>query len=285
MPEVSVVIPLFGRHHGLDTLPDVCAGWLDQEIDCEVVVAVAGELPVRVPAGVRVIPADETLGAPGTLRNVAARQARSGWLYLTDADVRPIGRDFLSRCLGLAGPGGAVTQPWMYRLVGAGVSAGPALLAGLPEGRRCLVQPGPSGTAVAVPEERFVMDGEDLMVEPPAAMLAAAGPGELRWRPAFHWGAMLIERATFDQLGGYCEQYVGWGCEDDDLLAKVRATAPLTIAWRVEETLRCLHFEHARPYDSPEFAANRAILAARTAAGPERMVDADRLGLGRRVVA
>ena len=42
MPEVSVLIPLFGAHRGRDVLADVCAGWLAQHIATEVLVAVAG---------------------------------------------------------------------------------------------------------------------------------------------------------------------------------------------------------------------------------------------------
>ena len=76
-------------------------------------------------------------------------------------------------------------------------------------------------------------------------------------------------------VGGYCPHYAGWGCEDDDLLAKVALMTPVTVAWRADPALRCLHFEHHRPYATPAFAANQAILALRLATGPAAMIAAD----------
>ena len=276
---VSVLVPLFGRHRGRDTLAAVGAAWARQDVPCEVVVAVTGDaLPVPAPGSVRVVRADPDPAAPGVLRNIAAARATGDWLYLSDADVRPVGTDYLARALRLAGTG-ALAQPWMYRLVGAGPAG-----FGAPErddelrrlsGIRCcfLQVPAELGAVRVCDDEGFVYEDDTLMVVPPAAMPVAAD--ELRWRPPFHWGGMLVRRSVFDAVGGYFTGYAGWGCEDDDLLAKVGARTTVTVAWQADPSLRCAHFEHTRPYDNPGFAANRARLAQRLADGVEAMIEAD----------
>ena len=188
MPEVSVLIPLFGTHRGYDVLAEVCAGWLGQDVSCEVVVAFAGDQP-EVPADdrVSVVRAGERASEAGPLRNLAARRARADWLYLSDADVRPVGKDYLSRALELAGQG-ALAKPWQYRLVGL---AGAAEQAACPDSdgwwltlarqRCCFLRPGRGRPQVAseivpCPGERFVTRDGDLLVIPPAGLIGAAQP-------------------------------------------------------------------------------------------------------------
>ncbi|GIJ51919.1 hypothetical protein Val02_88050 [Virgisporangium aliadipatigenens] len=280
MTDVSVVIPLFGTHRGRETLPVVCASWLAQSVPCEVVVAVADGPVPALPAGVRVIPADVSPAAPGLLRNVAAARARGSWFYLADADVRPVGVDFLERAKRLAGAG-ALAQPWMYRLLSDALEVDDDALDVFGHEKRCLLLRDAAGRPVPHPDERFVYDGDDLMVPLPEEVLRAAPPEQLRWRAAFHWGSMLLRREVFDAVGGYYDGYRGWGCEDDDLLAKVRAVTSVVTAWRAEPALRCLHFEHDGPYESAEFAANRAVLAGRIAAGVDSMIRADAAAWGK----
>jgi hypothetical protein len=42
MPEVSVIIPLYGPHRGRSVLPTVACAWLMQDVSCEVIVATPG---------------------------------------------------------------------------------------------------------------------------------------------------------------------------------------------------------------------------------------------------
>lgn len=272
-PEVSVLIPLYGDHPGASTLPATARAWLAQSLACEVVVALGGAARARLPDDPRIRVVRATGSAPGPLRNAAARAARGAWLYLSDADVAPIGRDFLARLDALRRQAAAlvVNQPWMYRLVdrvGARVplaapdGSPPFCLATL-DGDRLT----PAGS------EQLVYDGDDLMVIPPASC-CGDGP-ELRWRPVFHWGGTLLARETFDAAGGYCCDYRGWGCEDDDLVIKLDRLGRRACAWRVDPTIACLHFEHPRPYATPAFARNEALLRKRSALGAAAMIDAD----------
>lgn len=163
MPALSVLIPLYGDPPGPSRLREVTAAWLAQDIPCEVVIAVAGELPLRLAAdldqrpGVRVLSAPATTTAPGLLRNLAADHARAELLHLSDADVVPLGLDFLSRGLALA-EGRPVAQPWMHRLSDpAGELAGQPVVDYRPAGRDpfCYVTPGPGRSLQARGDEEI----------------------------------------------------------------------------------------------------------------------------------
>src|SRR5437773_1051957 len=66
----------------------------------------------------------------------------------------------------------------------------------------CVIQDPVEGTAPQLcTDERYVWEDETLMVIPPAGIPLANG--ELRWRPPFHWGGMLVRRDVFDAVGGY----------------------------------------------------------------------------------
>jgi len=204
-------------------------------------------------------------------------------LYLGDADIAPLGTDFLGRALQLRGPH-VVVQPWMHRLI----DTEPAGLAGVAawrppdRGRVCLVTADASGRLVPVPGERFRRRGPMLMVELPPELADPLESPELALRAPFHWGGVLVERRLFQEIGGYCTDYTGWGCEDDDLLVKLAARASLIRAWLFARTLACLHFEHPRRYAGPGLTANRALFDRRTAAGAEAMIAEDlaKNGLG-----
>jgi hypothetical protein len=277
--EVSVLIPLFGQHQGERTLAAVCRAWAHQDIPCEVLVAVAGDVTIEASVPVYKFDVDSARANPGMLRNWAAERAVGSWLYLSDADVRPVGKDYLSRALRLA-DSGALAQPRMFRridhVLGGTLtddSGWDRQLQQLPPSC-CFIKGSPDGAMpLHCSDERYVWEHETPMVIPPEEIPVVNG--ELRWRPPFHWGGMLVRRAVFEELGGYHTGYVGWGCEDDDLLAKVGKCASITIAWREDASLSCVHYEHARPYDNARFGANRRLLAQRIADGAEAMIRAD----------
>jgi N-terminal domain of galactosyltransferase len=274
---VAVILPLFGSHRAAQTLPAVCAAWLAQDVPCEVVVAAAGGF--AVPDGVRLVACEPDARSPGPLRNRAAAAADAPVLYLGDADVVPLGRDFLSRALHLRGAGagaGVVVQPWMYRLVGADDLVGVPQWQQPGRGKVCHVRGGTDGRLVALPGEVFRWDDDVLLVEPPPEAVYPDDSPELLYRAPFHWGGTLVGHDLFDAVGGYCERYVGWGCEDDDLHAKLAGRATVHRAWQVARTLKCVHFEHPRAYHGPELLANKEILRARRASGPDAMIAEDR---------
>jgi N-terminal domain of galactosyltransferase len=280
MVELSVVLPVFGDHRAIETLPAVCQAWLAQDVPCEVVVGVAAgtQLPPVEGNRVRVVRADRAWTAPGPLRNLAAGAARAPVLYLSDGDVEPLSRDFAGRALKLL-DGKALVQPWMYRVVNPSDAAVGAADRPFerPRGRVCHVSVDAEGRLTPVGGEQFRwLSPELLTVEPP--------PG-FGWRYedqspchifSFHWGGIAVRRESFDAVGGYCARYSGWGCEDDDLIAKLDERIGVVRAFRAHaRELSCLHHEHPRTHTSAHFPANLAILTERLAAGVDAMIEED----------
>src|SRR6266545_3233171 len=138
------------------------------------------------------------------------------------------------------------------------------------------VRGGRDGRLAPVPGEVFRWDDDVLLVDPPPAAGYPGDSPQLRLRAPFHWGGTLVRRHLFDAVGGYYERYAGWGCEDDDLHAKLAGRAGVHRAWLVARTLKCVHFEHPRAYHGPALLANQALLRTRLAAGPDAMIEQDR---------
>jgi N-terminal domain of galactosyltransferase len=280
-PLVSVVLPLFGDHRAVRTLPAVSRAWLRQRVPCEVVVAVADgtrlpDLGEALDTGrIRVVAAGRDSISPGPLRNLAAAAARAPVLYLGDADIVPLGRDFLDRALDLLGEG-PVVQPWMYRLVNpADALAGPPLEPPA-RGRACHLSLGPDGLLTAIGGERFSWLNPELLVVDPPDGVGWPTLDDEAWRPApFHWGGIMLRREDFEAVGRYCTRYLGWGCEDDDLIAKLDGRFGVVRAWRTARLLTCLHFEHPRTHTFAWVRDNQAILGERLVAGIDAMIKED----------
>jgi hypothetical protein len=280
IPQLSVVLPLFGGHRAVETLPAVCRAWLRQDVPCEVVVAVAEGTPVPDlgDAGhrVRIVSADRGSVSPGPLRNLAAAQARAPVLYLGDGDIVPLGADFARQALEV-GRDQPMIQPWMYRLVN------PEAAAGLPpfdppaRGRMCHVSVDADGRLAPVGREKFAWTGPGVMtVEAPPGFGWCHEDGT-PWPPVpFHWGGILVARETFEAVGRYCTRYVGYGCEDDDLIAKLDGRTGAIRAWRSARGLTCLHYEHPRAPNSAGLSANLPLLEKRLAMGADAMIEEDR---------
>ncbi|HET7014461.1 MAG TPA: galactosyltransferase-related protein [Streptosporangiaceae bacterium] len=278
--ELSVVLPVFGNHQAIETLPVVCQAWLAQDVLCEVVIGVAAGTEIPPVAGdrVRVVRADEALTAPGPLRNIAAAAARAPVLYLSDGDVAPLGRDFAGQALKLMGDQ-ALVQPWMYRLVNPLDAAASSADRPFerPRGRACHVSVDAEGQLIPLAGERFRwLSPKLLTAEPPPGFgwrYEDQTPGHAF---SFHWGGISVRRETFDAVGGYCARYSGWGCEDDDLIAKLEERIGVSYAFRAHaRALSCLHYEHPRAHTSTHFEANKAILFERLAAGVDAMIEED----------
>jgi hypothetical protein len=280
LPQISVAIALYGDgdFHAIKVLPVVCRAWLKQDAPCEVVIAVTDGTPVpALPHHdlIRVVPAPRDMASPGPLRNLAASHARAPVLYLSDADVAPVGTDFARQALAML-DGPPVVQPWQYRLINPEAAPEPPYER-LGQGRACHVIIDAAGKLTPVTSERFRWLGPDMLVaEPPPGV--ASAPDGTDWQPfPFQWGGMILRRETFDQVGGYSARYIGWGCDDDDLIVKLEGTTGIVRAWRAApQKLSCLHFEHPRSHTIATHGPNKVILAERLAAGVAAMIEEDR---------
>lgn len=79
-----------------------------------------------------------------------------------------------------------------------------------------------------------------------------------------HCGGTLVSRGAVHDVGGFCMDYLGWGCHDVDLQAKLRTVCRCS---RIPRSSRfcVLHLDHERAYfDKSQWRANRHLLATRT---------------------
>jgi predicted glycosyltransferase involved in capsule biosynthesis len=104
----------------------------------------------------------------------------------------------------------------------------------------------------------------------------ARPPGEAKAVPTHHGGGVLLEKGLFSEIGGYCPDYTGWGCDDHDLLHKLASRREIVQAWQADPAMTCLHFEHSHDYVGTDMYASRALLARRRAMGADAMIRADR---------
>ncbi|MEU6743651.1 galactosyltransferase-related protein [Streptosporangium sandarakinum] len=282
MTDVSVIIPVYGDHPYKATLEKVTALWLRQSVPCEVIVAVAGTAGIPVAQGAKVIRGDFPRPGPGILRNFGARHARSPWLYMTDRDVAPVGDDYLARALKLAA-GRTLAQPWMHRVEHLGFDQDVLSRPRPADPPYCYAVIDADGRLEPMGGEEIVWTEMDLEnarlrvpgVKRPPRMKEIFGDGQ-PIQPAFAWGGLLLPNEVFFDLGGYCERYVGWGGEDDDMLVKVAGDGTVRRAWDLDRSLVCVHVEHTHPHRRTDaYAANRALLKERRAMGHRRMIEED----------
>lgn len=285
MPEVSILIPLYGRRRGCALLA-IVAAWLDQTLETEIIIATDSILPVEVASvshAVHILHTDSLSGAPGLLRNLAAQHSHAPILYLSDADILPLGSDFLTRAMALA-DGRVVGQPWMYRLADSARVSKTLRYEAPGPGTHCFVYADIEGFLHPAGGERFRWyqntdtgaSTEILAVFPPAGNRSPGASSRQQWLAPFHWGGLLLSRQIFEEVGGYCQRYQGWGFEDDDLLVKIADRYPVVRAWRTEPTLSCLHFEHPRQrLDAEETKVNATRFTERVAAGAASMIADD----------
>lgn len=71
---------------------------------------------------------------------------------------------------------------------------------------------------------------------------------ELIWKATFHAGALFCEKKLFDKVGGFSQIYSRWGCEDDDILHKLKSINEVTILNKKYPDLKVLHIDHELPY-------------------------------------
>ena len=284
-PRVSVIMPLFDDHYGKQTIMMAVSSWLGQDLPCEVIVALGGgvDLPLgdKSAFGDRLVvvrdQAHVTSGCP--LRNLGARSARSALLYHSDADVVPMRRDFLRLGIGVMGAQGQkiVAHPRMYRLIPDGPLR---LLSWRPPADEfaCYVTADAEGALTPLPGEQFVRRGggrDPLVIAPETVRELTKPPGERNAATTHHGGGMLMGKEIFEEVGGYCTDYTGWGCEDHDLLDKLASRREIVKAWRVAPAMACLHFEHSHEYVGSDVYASRALLARRRAMGAEAAIRRD----------
>ena len=63
--------------------------------------------------------------------------------------------------------------------------------------------------------------------------------------PKYLGGVVMFEKETFRKVGGFCNEFWGWGLEDDDLYCRCAAAA-VPITWRRQEAAWHSSIEHEK---------------------------------------
>jgi glycosyltransferase involved in cell wall biosynthesis len=264
---LTVILPAVGE--AFRVRAEACLQCLRDQtgIDAEIVVTSDGSVGDSLHAHVIVVPfakSESGLVSLGRLRNEAVSASSGRWLFFCDADIILPRRDYLARLLA------AITVrantflacPPRHRIMAAGLERLSSVLSFGVEVRRCVVR-NPGGFW------RFcwaVNHRESLVKRVRQGHLELADPAELeRWAeepPEFRnacyggslWGGgLVVSRAAFDLVGGFAEDFIGWGPEDADLRDKLAQVQELRLLYRDKELrgFDVFHIEHSVPHRSP----------------------------------
>ena len=295
MKLVTVIMAAFGSRIHPAVLSAVVTHWLQQSLPMEVLVAGLGqEDDIRYRGTVEDVGGRYTrfTGVEGTrdsvahARNHGINVAATEWVYFTDADVVPLDANYFRALLfGAQSRANDVhVKPPFYRL---GRRSHDAFLRALPRGPISVASGTPFTLAeytgdVLCPssegEVRMTEDGVQYVctLEERRRLDGVLDPlGEdLLMKPSVHWGAVLAPLEMIRAVGGYCQDYHEWGCEDDDLLFKLATRAQIRAINYDKTSWPLVHFEHPRPFVS-SLARNESILNSRRARGAETAITSD----------
>lgn len=77
------------------------------------------------------------------------------------------------------------------------------------------------------------------------------GKEPLFWTENRHCGGNFFRRVQFLSIGGYCQSFINWGCEDSDLQWKLNQIYTLQLIPQ-KKIFEVMHLDHLKNYFSPE---------------------------------
>ncbi len=112
--------------------------------------------------------------------------------------------------------------------------------------------------------ERYVNDPEMKGKEP------------MFWDETRYCGGIFFEREEFESVGGYCEKFINWGCEDSDLQYKFKEEYGIHLIPE-EEKYEVIHFDHPKGYFSSDmWKRNEEIEEKRRSKDIEEIIAEDK---------
>lgn len=289
---LSVIMPLYGDFDIRRVLIAIKSAILQKAVNLEVVIAEENSFPRFTPIGfpeqvkyvfTKTSHCRRGSLAPGRVRNLAACTSQGEFLYNTDGDVVFYHDNYLKDLLTMLKekPGSAFCRPRMRRLplecfeaFRKNVNARRLRSAlnlldfvGL-YGVRC----GNFGVDIKAfkkwesgREKVFLYSETDHIEYTKNPALEGEEP---RYSTlAVHAGGTLMSREQFESVGGYCEEYIGWGCHDADIQWKLECRYNIEKIPE-EDRFSVLHLDHSREYFSKEgWAKNRKLQKSRKQKG------------------
>jgi len=290
---ISVVIPLYGSFDEKKAILTAESALRQKNIDVEVVIAEEGVkpklnnvLPNQVKHIFTYFKQSENISDynPGSSRNGAISIATGEFIYTNDADVLFLNKNYLSNLVEILikFPDLSLQRPPMRRLPLEEFSALTKVVKkkGLENAIQNLdfsqefiatitqkkyhiksvhkLSEGYLKTFTIDKKnyDKFMVNREKYLGYEPTI-----------WSENLHVGGNIFYRHFFDEVGGYCENYVNWGCEDSDLQWKLSKISKLAFIPKTKD-FEVLHLDHPKGYFSSEmWKKNEEISIQRMNAG------------------
>lgn len=289
---LSIVLSFYGKFDPSRAVIAIESIKAQRDVDIEIIISEQGErskLKSLLGPGVKLVfqhyrpsPYLSDFG-PGRIRNLAVSASRGEFLYATDADIVFLNPYYLKSLLQRlhSNSCGALYRPPLRRLPREDFS----------EFRRRVFSIGIQGAIHSLNfcqpfwattdkrKKKFkIMSKHENRYQKTYTALPNA-PGQekapLSWREDRHTGGVLMRRHQFDFVGGYCEKFMNWGCEDSDLQWKLSEFFKLKLVTK-EQRFMVLHLDHPRQYISEKmWERNKSISLQRRNDGPIKTVMAD----------
>ena len=297
---ISIIIPIYGTFDIKRLILTTDSIMLQKGVNIEIIVSEQGispRLEGKLNSSVKYIftyhqpKVDLSDFNPGRIRNLAVTLANGEFLYTTDADILFVNPYYISNLIELIQQNQllALYRPPMRRLVkenfeeflnsvnSVGIRRAISLLdfsqpyIATTDGkkRRLKVVTRQKNEY----EKTFTTSMENFQKYISDPSLRGKEP--TIWTEDRHCGANFMRRSQFDMVGGYCEKFINWGCEDSDLQWKLSQVFDLQLIPK-EQRYEVLHLDHPRNYFSAEmWARNEEICAQRKQQGIIKSVKED----------
>jgi len=303
--ELTVVVPVWGAGR-MECVRVVLQSILCQSAAPEVVLAEVGPEPLwrecAESLGVRYVQAPRRSHetgerfSPGGTRNAGLLVADTPWTLFTDGDVLlPLATDLERRLEVVHGHGEC------FGMFSAMRHMHPDGVACLVEGDRWtpMTEPLPDARVLDFRDGRLLPARDESMGLPPgvsgqaephrpadAPPYRGRGLAGMLWAIPFQYSGLLAPTELFRRLGGFCDQYVDWGSEDEDLIWKLQAHArSLALHQRLPD-IYSIHLSHERSgFSRINFERNLLLFHIRRAEGIEAAVKADAAALAASVAS
>lgn len=303
---ISIVIPIYRDFNIQRILRCIDAIKFQKDVDVEIVVSEQGEAR-RFPKveGVKHIftyhkPLPNLSDFnPGKVRNIAIMKSTKDYIYTLDADVIIPDPHFFKKILEILkkNPNKVLYRPFMRRLPLDNFeefnswckSLGfETALKKLIINQNFLIKTSPEYREIKIfekdsKEANYRKTFTSLIEDYKKYVEERLGSDDnlnfwpVYWNENRHCGSNLFSRKQFLSVGGYCEEFVNWGCEDSDLQWKFREIYQLEF---FPPELEVIHLDHLKNYLSPVmWARNEEISTKRKKDGIKLAVEFDKKNL------
>ena len=300
-PDLSIIIPLYGKCEIQRLKPALDSLIWQSDISLEIILTESNLTPMldKFAESLNIKyyflqhPDPNILFSPGRIRNFGVLNSLSDVLYITDSDVVFQNRNYMANLFHeyQRNKKSSLRWPPMRRIPVEFTDTfiKNASASGLDEALSLLsyhedhiaIPPGESYPIRVLKRKNMTETGQIFTTRPHYYRQYFEenlwrGLEPLIWHQIVHIGGILLSRKLFDTVGGYCEEYTGWGNEDIDIQWKLIALDQIEYVENNSD-FEVLHIDHDKPYLSKDtWTPNKLRFEQRKKQGFEFCIKQDR---------